>query len=410
MSSHSGHPGLDQLRLYLPFSRLDDGQLILVSAAITVEEKVAGRALFRSGDDDKLEYFLLSGSLNLTAKDGASRKVVAGEELARHPVARLRPRQYTAVAAELIRYFCIDKRILELIVDQAAPAEELYEINDSEMIAVAGSASLLESIQARLMDSSNWLLSHPAMVASVPGVLADAGSAAKKLCCLDPVLSFKLASAANSPILVNVRTEGNGGLGLNDHTLCQLADVYSYQTLVHTGSQWARRLLDECRRSVEIAALCAVIVRSIGGVAEEDAILAGLFHNIGTVLLLQYVIHRPELQQEEQLINELIAESGQVLGAWGLEYRHFPDQLINAVIDCRDVSRVPESPACLSDILSLALLIDGAARRDPSLPRRLHDLPLLALLGDGFNPQTMLAMLQQARQQAAAWHNPAQPN
>ena len=88
LAHQAGHPELTPL--HLSSALLAEDQLELVSAAVVIEEKESGRALFRAGDDDKTEFFLLSGSLNLTAKDGAMRKVVAGEELARHPVARLR--------------------------------------------------------------------------------------------------------------------------------------------------------------------------------------------------------------------------------------------------------------------------------------------------------------------------------
>ena len=78
-----------------------------LSRTLYVQSAKPGEQLFRAGDTNAQDIFLVSGELKLIADDGRSHLVTANSGAARHPIARLRPRRYTAVAKTAIDYLVI---------------------------------------------------------------------------------------------------------------------------------------------------------------------------------------------------------------------------------------------------------------------------------------------------------------
>src|SRR5690606_8980795 len=103
----------DRLREFTSFSQLADEDLLLLAGSIEVHTARRGEVLFESGDIDARDFFLLSGRLLLIAEDGRERTLEAASEAARMPVARLRPRQYTARADSSVEYFMVDCDVLD---------------------------------------------------------------------------------------------------------------------------------------------------------------------------------------------------------------------------------------------------------------------------------------------------------
>jgi CRP-like cAMP-binding protein len=93
-----------------------------------------GQTLFQRGDTDNQRYYLLQGRIALDAGDGTPPLLIqAGSEAGRHPLARLKPRRYTAVAQTACRITAFDEAALDDLVtrDQATAYEVLeYEGND----------------------------------------------------------------------------------------------------------------------------------------------------------------------------------------------------------------------------------------------------------------------------------------
>lgn len=96
------------LKHFLRFQNLHEDILQALASQLRVETARAGQFLFRAGDTDARDIFLVSGELKLIADDGRMRLIVANSDAARQPIAKLRPRQYTAVAKTVVEYFWID--------------------------------------------------------------------------------------------------------------------------------------------------------------------------------------------------------------------------------------------------------------------------------------------------------------
>lgn len=96
------------LQRFIQFENMGHAELQALAKYLRVEFARPGQCLFRAGDTDRRDIFLISGELKLIAEDGRAHLVTAHSGAARHPIARLRPRRYTAEAKTVVEYFLIE--------------------------------------------------------------------------------------------------------------------------------------------------------------------------------------------------------------------------------------------------------------------------------------------------------------
>lgn len=93
-----------------------------------------GQVLFQRGDSDPHRYYLIEGSITLDSGDGSPSILVrADSEAGSRPLARLKPRRYTAVAHTLCRVVAFDEVALDgLIAQDRATAYEVQEFEGND--------------------------------------------------------------------------------------------------------------------------------------------------------------------------------------------------------------------------------------------------------------------------------------
>lgn len=124
----------EDLANLIPFDCLSSEALSqLVGQAREIPLPV-GQVLFQRGDSDPHRYYLIEGRIALDSGDGSPPMLVrADSEAGSRPLARLKPRRYTAVAHTFCRVVAFDEATLERLIarDQRAAYEvEEFEGND----------------------------------------------------------------------------------------------------------------------------------------------------------------------------------------------------------------------------------------------------------------------------------------
>jgi CRP-like cAMP-binding protein len=121
------------LKSFVPPSALNQENFQELAGKAVLEEIGAGRAIFKSGDNDRKTIYLVEGELELTSPDGSKSVVKAGSDIARHPVANHQPRKHTAVARVPSKITRIDSDLLDILLtwDQLSGIE-VDEITVSE--------------------------------------------------------------------------------------------------------------------------------------------------------------------------------------------------------------------------------------------------------------------------------------
>jgi serine/threonine protein phosphatase PrpC/CRP-like cAMP-binding protein/rhodanese-related sulfurtransferase len=125
-------PAVDEQTLsrLVPISGLTKQSVAQLAQKADVLTVKRGQFLFRKGDQDGLTTYILEGELELFADETHVERIQGGSESARHPVAQLQPRQYSARARTECKVIQIQRKLLDqlLALDQSGG----YEVSEIE--------------------------------------------------------------------------------------------------------------------------------------------------------------------------------------------------------------------------------------------------------------------------------------
>lgn len=118
----------------------------------------------------------------------------------------------------------------------------------------------------------------------------------------------------------------------------------------------ADRLQALWQHSADVAAICHVLSSKVPGIPSDEAMLAGLLHDIGVLPILLKADDRPELLQNPVLLQSLIDDLSAPIGTAILESWDFPESLIAAVSEHKDYQRDSVNGPDIVDIVQVANL------------------------------------------------------
>jgi putative nucleotidyltransferase with HDIG domain len=117
--------------------------------------------------------------------------------------------------------------------------------------------------------------------------------------------------------------------------------------------------------SIEVAAVAHVLAKRLSRLSPDEALFAGLVHDIGHFYLLSQASHYPELEQDPDQLAQVLAEWHPSIGRAVLHEFHLPDAVLEAVAEHENGHyRIPLRS--LPDIVTLANLVCGATNPVPA--------------------------------------------
>jgi HD-like signal output (HDOD) protein len=124
------------------------------------------------------------------------------------------------------------------------------------------------------------------------------------------------------------------------------------------------------KHSVQIAALCHVIARRFSSLNGDTALLAGLMLNVGRIYILTRACRYPTLTADPLTYNSIVRDWHANVAKALLENWRVAEEIAEAVGGSEDLDRDARGPVTLTDVLSLAMLLDtnrnGAEMREPN--------------------------------------------
>jgi len=117
-----------------------------------------------------------------------------------------------------------------------------------------------------------------------------------------------------------------------------------------------QRLRAVWEHSVQVAAIARALAGQCPGVMPDQAMLAGLLHDIGILPILYRAEERDELLDSPDLLDQLITRLHARIGGAILKHWKFPDTLVAVAAEHEDLSRSHDGPADLVDIVQVANL------------------------------------------------------
>ena len=178
----------------------------------------------------------------------------------------------------------------------------------------------------------------------------------------DASLTTRLLQVANSPIYrarsqIDDLTMAIARLGtrvVRDLVIC-LAMKQIYQATSDVLDQKFRELWST---SIEVAAISRMIAGK-SSLNPEQALIAGLIHNIGALPVLQMAENDDELSTDKDALNLLIQDLQGPAGQLILSFWNFPEYLIDVVTNWNTFNRQHAGPADYVDIVQIAILQSG---------------------------------------------------
>lgn len=179
----------------------------------------------------------------------------------------------------------------------------------------------------------------------------------------DPALSVRLLKVVNSPLYRGATPVDDlhtavtrMGARLVRDLIINLALKQMFQPRSKVIEVQFRRTW---RKSVGVAAICQLMTASTSGISREQALLAGLIHNIGALPLLNIVESDKKLFDDITELHLIIDALQSRVGAMMLESWGFSDDLIEVVSSCHDFNYEKKTGSNLVNLVQVALLQGG---------------------------------------------------
>lgn len=222
----------------------------------------------------------------------------------------------------------------------------------------------------------------------------------------DAVLSTRLLRAVNSPLYRTSNTIDNiraavtrlGNANVRS-VVTTLAMEQIYQDRL--ASPMKKRLLAQNREhGMKVAALSWFIADRYTSLNPEEAMLAGLIHDIGKLPILEYAELLPELSEDDGALERLLQVLHPRVGVLMLRSWKFSPDLIAAVGEHEDLDRDPLADADYTDVVIVANLLSHVGTGHPHTRRDWSEIPAFTRLA--LTPEESVEAMRTAREQINA--------
>lgn len=112
--------------------------------------------------------------------------------------------------------------------------------------------------------------------------------------------------------------------------------------------------------SIRTAAAARVLAQNFTRINPDEALLAGLVHDLGAFYMLYRAVQYPELRARPDSIKYLIVQWHEGIGVTLLDTLGMPAEIVNATIDHDQPRPAPTTVRTLADIVYVGNLIAGA--------------------------------------------------
>ncbi|MEZ5542183.1 MAG: HDOD domain-containing protein [Pseudomonadota bacterium] len=198
----------------------------------------------------------------------------------------------------------------------------------------------------------------------------------------DPVLTSRLIRMANSALLrrgtieiTDLKTAvGRIGLELVRNTVVSMAMDNTFKA--PAGSILHERIDEVRRHSSHVAALAYILAKRQPGFENpDDAMLAGLLHDIGKFYILNRVQDFPALFDDPEQLEELVASWHTGVGRAIVESWGFPQHIAEAVDEHEALERNHFTSPDVADVVLVANLVENVKDLPEDAMPDFEDIP-----------------------------------
>ncbi len=174
----------------------------------------------------------------------------------------------------------------------------------------------------------------------------------------DPALSARLIQVVNSPIYRGrepVQDVRHAITRLGMQTVRTLATSLAMRQMFQSTSEAIdQRLHRLWEHSTRVAATAQALAKRYTRLADHEALLAGLIHDIGALPVLARLEDYPELMEDERALDALVRKLHTRIGSHILKRWQFSPAMVAVVEQHENLTRTHEGPADYVDVVTVA--------------------------------------------------------
>ncbi|MFV2061393.1 MAG: HDOD domain-containing protein [Gammaproteobacteria bacterium] len=201
----------------------------------------------------------------------------------------------------------------------------------------------------------------------------------------DAALSARLIQVANSPLLRASQPIDTllGAISRMGFTMIKnlVTSMVMEQMFQATSDTTDSRLRAIWEHSTQVAAISHALCAEMTKLPADQAMLAGLVHDIGALPILSRAEDYPELLDDEALLDSIIQKAHTTIGAAILKKWNFSDDIIAVAAEHENLSREHEGPADYIDVVMVANLQSHFGTKHPHTSQDWNKIPAFAKLG-----------------------------
>jgi HD-like signal output (HDOD) protein len=346
---------LEILNELIPIRNLSEEELQSFALENKAEIYPAKSTLFKVDEPAEAIIFLVKGIVTLTDKNGYSRNLQAATAEAKFPLSSGNKFTTTALAKTEICILRVSPKIMSL--DRDNSERKQFQIPEE----LAGN-QVLEAFAQHYLDGQLEIPTLSHVAAKLRNAMQnDIGVAdAAQIVQMDPVISAKLIQVANCPLYVTsvpAKTclEAINRIGLNASR--NLVVSLSIKHTFTSHSPIIKKFLQLIwKRSVYVSGIAYVLASLTKQVNPEEALLAGLICDIGTIPFLTFAANLPSDYFSRKDLELALPHVSGPVGSNILQNWEFPVQFIEVAQFSTDWFHSSGNTLDLTDIVLLSRL------------------------------------------------------
>jgi HD-like signal output (HDOD) protein len=248
----------------------------------------------------------------------------------------------------------------------------------------------VKELSGKLSTGKLELPPFPDIAVRVQNAVNDPNVDVKKLAQIvvsEPILTTRILRMANSALLNRGSVEvtdlqtaiSRVGLDMVRNASVSLATESCFTT--QSNSKLHERLKTLRTHSMEVAALSYLLAKRFCRTCKPDeAMLAGLLHEIGKFYILTRLDAYPELFSDDDLLRNLTEQWYTGIGYAIVEFWGFGETITQAVDEHNDLYREHSGPVDLADVVQVAYLLSKSVDPTQEPVPDLDDVPSFRLM------------------------------
>lgn len=387
---------IEKLKQLIPIRNLSDDKLESFAMEHNCEVIAKGEIIFKADEPSQSTIYLLKGTVSLADKNGKAFVIEDSEAKAKFPLTSGLKHTTTATAITEINILRVSQSIMAVHSEKHHYAELKIPENLKQN-------RLLQTFVQNIANDDLEVPSLPSIAIQLRKAMQNeiGVDEAVKIIQLDPVISAKLVEVANCPLYV-CRTpakscfEAVKRIGLNPTR--SLVISLSIKNIFKSDSPRIKRLLDHLwKESIYLSSLCFVLASASKQGCPEEALLAGLIADIGTIPFLNFVSNLPDDYYDEQEIIQALPVIKGVVGATILEKWGFTEDFIEVPLMSELWHLHSDGPLTYTDIVILSRLHSKIGKKNTNLPA-ITSIPAASKLKTiNLSPENSLSILHDAK-------------